>query len=131
MKVNSNRDISFKSIYTNKALKKGLEFAAQDGAMFSATTILALSMLARPAAIALAPHTDKENKKVACAKSLASSAAGYLLTLFVSTQFVNAMMKIDEQPQRFLKPETINNFKKGSEKLYQSKSYTLATQLFK
>lgn len=29
MKVNSNRDISFKSIYTNKALKKGLEFAAQ------------------------------------------------------------------------------------------------------
>ena len=66
MKVNSNRDISFKSIYTNKALKKGLEFAAQDGAMFSATTILALSMLARPAAIALAPHTDKENKKVAC-----------------------------------------------------------------
>ena len=44
MKVNSNRDISFKSIYTNKALKKGLEFAAQDGAMFSATTILALSM---------------------------------------------------------------------------------------
>ena len=63
MKVNSNRDISFKSIYTNKALKKGLEFAAQDGAMFSATTILALSMLARPAAIALAPHTDKENKK--------------------------------------------------------------------
>ena len=114
MKVNSNRDISFKSIYTNKALKKGLEFAAQDGAMFSATTILALSMLARPAAIALAPHTDKENKKVACAKSLASSAAGYLLTLFVSTPFVNAMMKIDEQPQRFLKPETINNFKKGS-----------------
>lgn len=64
MKVNSNRDISFKSIYTNKALKKGLEFAAQDGAMFSATTILALSMLARPAAIALAPHTDKENKKL-------------------------------------------------------------------
>ena len=131
MKVNSNRDISFKSIYTNKALKKGLEFAAQDGAMFSATTILALSMLARPAAIALAPHTDKENKKVACAKSLASSAAGYFLTLLVSTPFVNAMIKIDEQPQRFLKPETINNFKKGSEKLYQSKSYTLATQLFK
>ena len=83
------------------------------------------------ATIALAPHTDKENKKVACAKSLASSAAGYFLTLLVSTPFVNAMIKIDEQPQRFLKPETINNFKKGSEKLYQSKSYTLATQLFK
>lgn len=79
MKVNSNRDISFKSIYTNKALKKGLEFAAQDGAMFSATTILALSMLARPAAIALAPHTDKEKQKsclceVACLKRCGISA---------------------------------------------------------
>lgn len=131
MKVNSNRDISFKSIYTNKALKKGLEFAADDGALFAATATLLLSAGARPAAIWLAPHTDKENKIVACAKSIASSGAGYLLTLGVSTPFTNAISKIDNNPQKYLKPETIKFLKNGSEKLYQSKSYTFATQLFK
>lgn len=131
MKVNSIRDISFKSIYTNNALKRGLEFAADNGALFAATTTLLLSAGARPAAIWLAPHTDKENKKVACAKSISSSGAGYLLTLGVSSPFTNAIKKIDENPQNYLKPSTIKFLKNGNEKLYQSKSYTLATQLFK
>ena len=131
MKVNSNRDISFTSIYTNKTLKKGLEFAADNGALFAATTTLLLSAGARPAAIWLAPHTDKENKKVACAKSISSSGAGYLLTLGVSAPFTSSIKKIDESPRKYLKPETIKYLKNGSEKLYQSKSYTLATQLFK
>ena len=33
MKVNSSRDIPFKSIYTNNALKKSFEFAADNGAL--------------------------------------------------------------------------------------------------
>ena len=131
MKVNSGRDISFKSIYTSNALKRGLEFAADNGALFAATTTLLLSAGARPAAIWLAPHTDKENKKVACAKSISSSGAGYLLTLGVSGPFAGAIKKIDNNPKKYLKPETIKFLKNGSEKLYQSKSYTLATQLFK
>ena len=131
MKVNSNRDISFKSFYTNKALKKGLEFAADNGALFAATTTLGLSAFARPISIWLAPHTDKENKKVACAKSISSSAAGYLLTLGVSTPFTDAISKIDKQPEKFLKPETVKTLKNGCEKLYQSKSYAFSTQLFK
>ena len=64
MKVNSNRDISFKSIYTNKALKKGLEFAASDTGLFAASTTLAFSMLVRPISIWAAPHTKKENKNI-------------------------------------------------------------------
>ena len=131
MKVNSDRDISFKSIYTNRALKRGLEFAADKGAMFAATTTLVLSATARPAAIWLAPHTDKENKKVACAKSISSSGAGYLLTLGITTPFAKALRKIDTNPENYLKSETIKFLKNGNDKLYQSKSYTLATQLFK
>lgn len=131
MKVNSQRDISFKSIYTNKALKKGLEFAADNGALFAASTILTMSMFARPAAIWLAPHTDKENKKFACAKSIASSIAGYLITLGVSTPIAKSIKKIDKNPDKYLKPTTIKHLKDAGKGLYESKSYTLSTQIFK
>ncbi len=131
MKVNSNRDISFKSIYTNRALKKGLEFAEENGALFAATTTLCLSAFARPAAIWLAPHTDKENKKVACAKSLSSSLAGYILMLGLSNPVSKAIKKIDKNPRKYLKSETIHKMQAGAETLQQSKSYILATQLFK
>ena len=131
MKVNSNRDISFKSIYTNRALKKGLEFAEENGALFAATATLCLSAFARPAAIWLAPHTDKENKKVACAKSISSSLAGYILMLGLSSPVAKAIKKIDKNPQKYLKSQTIQNMQSGAETLQQSKSYILATQLFK
>ena len=42
MKVNSDRAISFKGFYNNKVLKKGLEFASDNGALFAATTTLIL-----------------------------------------------------------------------------------------
>ena len=131
MKVNSNRDISFTSIYTNKALKRGLEFAEENGALFAATTTLGLSAFARPAAIWLAPHTDKENKKVACAKSLSSSLAGYILMLGLSNPVSKAIKKIDKNPDKYLKPQTIKKMQLGAETLKQSKSYILATQMFK
>ena len=131
MKVNSQRDISFKGFYNNKALKKGLEFAADNGALFAATTTLVLSAVVRPAAIWLAPHTDKENKKLACAKSISSSGAGFLLTLALSMPLMKAMKKIDKTPQKYLKPETIKNYREASQKLEESKSYALATQMFK
>ena len=85
-------------IYNSKILKKGLEFAADNGALFTATASLALSTIARPAAILAAPKTDKENKKYACAKSLASSAIGYGLMLAASLPVANAVKKIDEKP---------------------------------
>ena len=63
MKVNSG-------FYNNKVLKKGLEFAAKNGALFAASTTFALSATLRPAVILLTPDTDKQNKKIACAKSI-------------------------------------------------------------
>ena len=50
MKVNyeKNRDITFNGFYNNKALLKGLEFAAKNGTLFAATTTLGLSIAMKP-----------------------------------------------------------------------------------
>lgn len=128
MKVNSNnKDISFGGIYNSKPLKKGLEFAADNGSLFAATTTLALSLVTRSAAIFATPKTDKENKKLAFAKSLTSTFIGYLLMLGLSMPLAKSMKNIDKK----LTPEAINNLRDGAETLSKSKSYILATQLFK
>ena len=123
MKVNS--------IYTSRIIKKGLEFAADNGALFAAGTTLALSLGVRPLSILSAPKTDKENKKTACAKSIASSLIGYGIMLLASKPLSRAIKKIDAEPVKYLKQETVNVLKNGAEELSKSKAYVLATQLFK
>lgn len=129
MKVNSN--ITFKGLYTNKTFKKGLEFAAENGALFSAATIFGCSVGVRPLSIWMTPHVDKENKKVLCAKSIASSFAGYLLMFGISKPVTNSIKKIDKNPEKYLSSKTIQNLKEESETLQYSKAYTFATQMFK
>lgn len=129
--TNVNKKISFKGIYNNKFLLKGLKFAAQNGALFSAGVSLTLSTAARPIAIMATPKTDKEDKKIACTKSIASSLVGYMIMLFASMPVADAVKKIDKEPQKYLKQQTIKNLQTGSESLSKSKSYMFATQLFK
>lgn len=118
-------------IYNSKIFKKGLEFAANNGTLFTATASLALSTIARPVAILAAPKSDKENKKYACAKSLASSAIGYGLMLAASMPVANAVKKIDKNPLKYLKDTTVKNLQAGEKTLAKSKRYGFATQLFK
>lgn len=118
-------------IYNSKILKKGLEFAAKNGTLFTATASLALSTVARPVAILAAPKTDKENKKYASAKSLASSAVGYVLMLAASLPVAKAIEKIDEKPSQYLKDTTIKTLQAGEKTIIKSKRYAFATQLFK
>lgn len=118
-------------IYTSKILKKGLEFAADNSALFAAGTTLALSTAIRPLSILATPKTDRENKKVACAKSIASSLTGYFLMLAVSKPFSRSIQKINKQPQEYLKKEAIETLKDGMDSLSKSKAYMLATQMFK
>ena len=118
-------------IYTSKIIKKGLEFAADNSALFAAGTTLVLSTAIRPLSILATPKTDKENKKIACAKSISSSAIGYLLMLGISRPFARSIKAINQNPQKFLKKETIKNLKDGSKTLAKSKAYMLATQMFK
>lgn len=129
MKVNSN--ITFQGLYTNKTFKKSLEFAAENGALFSAATIFGCSVGVRPLSIWMTPHVDKENKKVLCAKSIASSLAGYLMMFGISKPVANSIKKIDKNPEKYLSSKTIQNLKEKNETLQYSKTYTFATQMFK
>ena len=92
MKVNYNnsRDISFKSFWGSKFAKKGLEFASNNGALFAATTTLALSTGVRTASILATPKTKKDNKKIACAKSITSGILEFMLTLAISLPIASA-----------------------------------------
>lgn len=130
MKVNSNRDISFKSFYTNSAVRKSLEFAADNGALFASTATVGFSML-RPLSIWLTPDTDKENRQLAIYKSIASSLIGFGLTLALSIPLSKAIKKIDKNPAQFLKSSTIKFLKEQNKPVEESKAYTLATQTFK
>ena len=69
MKVN----LTTKSLYKNQLLHRGLEFAADKSPTFMAGTALVLSTL-RPLSILATPKTDRENKKLTCAKSIASAS---------------------------------------------------------
>lgn len=129
MKVNSN--ITFQGLYTNKTFKKGLEFAAENGTLFSAATMLACSLGVRPLSIWMTPHVDKESKKALCAKSITSSFAGYVMMFGISKPVANSIKKIDENPQKYLSAKTIQNLKEESATLQNSKAYSFATQMFK
>ena len=128
MKV--NWDISFKGVYTNKALKRGLEFAADNGALFASTAAVGFSVL-RPLVIMNTPKTEKENRRIASAKSITSSIIGFLLLLGLSAPLAKSIKKIDANPEKFLEKDTVQKLKDSGEKLLNSKGYIFATQLFK
>ncbi len=135
MKVNYNsnklqRDISFKNIYTNKAVKKGLELASSNGALFGASATVAFSAI-RPLSIMCTPKTNKENKKIAAAKSITSSFINLGLMLLLSVPLAKSIQKIDKTPEKYLKKDTINALKDSGKELTNSKGYIFATQLFK
>lgn len=127
MKVNLLRT----NLYKSKLLKRGLEFAADNGALFGAGVSLACATVVRPLTIYATPKTDKENRKLACAKSLASSAVGFGLMCGVSLPLSNSIKKIDKTPNKYLKQSTIRNLKDNGKSLVNSKGYQFSTQLFK
>lgn len=133
MKVNSNNvnNISFDGFWGNKNIKNVLKFASNNGALFAATTTLALSAGIRPLVILSTPNTNNENKKIACAKSITSGLLEFVITLLISAPIAAAFKKIDKNPKKYLKTETINNLKKDCSNLKESNAYSLATQLFK
>lgn len=133
MKVNSidKNSISFNGFYNSKALKKFLSFAENNGALFTSTTALILSATVRPASIMATPKTDKENKKIACAKAVTSTILDFFITLAISVPIVKAIGNINKNPQKYLKKETIENLKGKCTNITDSKAYNLANQLFK
>jgi len=117
-------------LYTSKLLKRGLEFASDNGALFSSGFALFTATLMRPAAIFATPGVKKENKEYACAKSISSGVIGFLIMAAVSSPIATAVKKINKNPQKYLKEATIKALSDGVD-LVKSKKYDKATQLFK
>jgi len=134
--VNKSASVNFGGFFntqklcTNKFFKRSLEFASDNGALFSSGFALFTATLLRPAAIFATPGVKKENKEYACAKSISSGVIGFLIMAIVSSPIATAVKKINANPQKYLKEKTINALTDGVN-LVKSKKYDKATQIFK
>ncbi len=130
---NSNKinNPSFKSLMTNKYVLNGLEKIADHGTTFVAATSFIMASGVRPAAIALTPKTDKENKQYAITNSIASGLIKFGMTEAIALPVENAINKIDKAPEKFLKQDTLKTLKGSAKELVSSKSYNIITQTLK
>lgn len=122
MKVNRLTE----KFYKSRTLKRGLKFASDNSALFIAGTSLALSTFVRPISILATPKTEKKNKELTCAKSIASALIGYLIMLSVSLPLAKGLKKIDANPTKYLTKRALKDYNGKN-----SKSYMLASQIFK
>ena len=128
---NINNNPSFKGFYNSKLLKRGLEFAADNGVMFSGATCVLLSSVFRPIAVLLTPKAKKEDKQYTCARSITSGLLGFGVMAAVSVPIVKAVDKIMKNPAKFLKEKTIKNLQGNAKSLGKSGTFSFATQMVK
>lgn len=129
---NNNNNPAFKGIYNSRYLKRGLEFASDNGVLFSAVTCVVLSSIFRPIAVLLTPKAKKEDKQYTCARSITSGLLNFGLTLAITTPIILAVDNIAKNPGKFLKKDTINALK-GKEKILTNNKgpFGFATQMVK
>ena len=125
-----NVKLTGQSFYKNKLLHKGLEFVANKSGTFMAGTALVFSTL-RPLSILATPKTDRENKKLACAKSIASAGINYTIIYGLTNLLAKGIKGIEETPSKYLKPATIKKMQEAGKPLSASKKYQFIAQLYK
>ena len=125
MKIQSDK------IFTSPILKNGLKKISENSALFGAGACLVFSAIARPLSILATPDTEKEDKKISAIKSIISALNGFLFMMMVSSPFSKGIKKIDSNPEKYLKPETIKNLSKGANDIKNSDAYRFLTQFFK
>ena len=122
---------SFKQIWSNKTVLKGLETVSEHGTSFVAATTFVMASGVRPMAIAATPDVRKENKQYAISNSIASGAVKFLIGAAIAFPIENAIKKTEKNPEKFLAPETTNTFKKNANSLTQSRNFKFITQVMK
>ena len=127
----NKKNLSFKSIWSNKTVLKGLETVSEHGTSFVAATTFVMASGVRPIAIASTPNVRKENKQYAISNSIASGAVKFAIGLGIALPIENAIKKAEKFPEKFLTKETIDTFKKDSESLEKSRNFKFATQVMK
>ncbi len=127
----SRNNVTFNGMWNNKLLLKGLEKISEHGTSFAAGTSLAMSLIVRPLAIAATPDTEKENKQYAISNSVCSGIVKFGMVEAVALPVENAVKRIDGNPERFLKLDTIKTLKNNASSLVESQRYRLGTQILK
>lgn len=127
----NNQKTSFKNVWSNKTVLKGLELISDHSASFIATTTLAMAAGVRPLSIALTPNIKKENKQHAIANSITSGLVKFAMVEAVALPIENSIKKIDKNPNKYLSQKTIDTFQSGAKSLAESGSYKFATQFIK
>jgi hypothetical protein len=117
-------------ILNNKHVLKGLEKISEHGTTFAAGTSLFMSLTVRPLAIFATPDTEKEIKQYAAANSICSGLIKFGMVEAIALPIEYAVKNIDQNPTKFLKPQTIKNLA-GNKELANSRSYKLLTQILK
>lgn len=132
MKINGvNNSPSYKGLWNNKAVLKGLETVSEHSATFVAATTLLMSAGVRPLAIKMTPDVKKENKQYAITNSITSGMIKFALAEAVAIPVENAIKQIDKTPEKFLSPKTIKALQGSAKTLVESKNYKFATQILK
>lgn len=128
--IPSGKNLTSK-ILTNKKLLRGLEKLSEHGGSFAAGTSLLMTVGVRPLVIHLTPDVEKENKQYAMANSIGSGLIKFAIVESVALPLEMLVKKIDDNPEKFLKPQTIKKLQGGAEELVKSRSYKLLTQIIK
>lgn len=134
MKISSNiaqTNPSYKGIWNNKAVLKGLETISEHSTTFVAATTLAMAVGIRPIAINLTPNVKKENKQYATTNSIASGLIKFGMVEAIALPIENAVKKIDKNPEKYLSEKTIKSLQGNAKTLAESPNYKFATQLMK
>ncbi len=129
--IQNTQNNNFRGGLNNKLLLKTLEFTSENNALVSAGLTLGMSTLIRPLAIMHAPKTEKEEKKIQAAKSIASGLVGFGFTAAIFAPISAALDNISKSPERFLKKSSIENLKEGSKSLVNSKPFNFLKQTLK
>ena len=130
--VNKNNTPNFKGLYDSRYLKKGLEFASDNGVLFSAVTCVVLSSIFRPIAVLLTPKAKKEDKQYTCARSITSGLLNFGLTIAITTPIIKAVDNIANNAGKYLTSKTISALKGKEKVLTQNKgAFGFATQMVK
>ena len=124
MRVNNISKTAFQGALNSKMLLKALETISNHSATFSTSVAVGASMLLRPLAISLTPKVEKENKHHSISNSVASGLIKLLSAVVISAPIEYAVKNIEKNPEKFLKPSSI-------EFLKDKNVYNLASQTLK
>ncbi len=127
---NKSASVNFGGFFNSKALHKAFLYASDNGAVLGAAVSAFTSVILRPITILSLPNVEKENKQYACTKSIASSLLGYGILYTVTKPLISGLKKINTDPAKYLKPETIKRLTDTGKNLLSSKKYMLATKTF-